>query len=191
MRDAFANYQLNNSELVRLARAPERFEEFCKTETRDEYTPAQLDQALDSLGLMAEKARLEGLQEPWGERDCGVYRRLGALSEGAAGAPGNPPPSLARAGLALFDRLDTDKDGRLGASELEEAMTSDQFHGREAACCIVNSRCSKGQCATVLEFPGPTWSIFGTTASRETTGDWTSVWAVAKRWPPACRLGFL
>lgn len=136
VRDAFANYQLNHSELVRLARSPEKLEEFCKSETHNSYAPAELDQALVTLGLEAERQRLEGSDSIWGSRDCAVYRRLGAMSETVT-APVVGCPSLATAGLALFDRLDENGDGRLGASELEEGLTSNRFHGREAAALVM------------------------------------------------------
>lgn len=137
VRDSFAHYQLNNSELVRLAREPQKHEEFCKTDTREEYTPAELDQALSGLGLASEKARLEALQEPWSSLDCAVYRRLGLPHHEPAPVPAAACPSLANAGLALFDRLDADRDGRLASRELENGLRSDQFHGKEAAALVM------------------------------------------------------
>ena len=137
VRDSFASYQLNNSELVRLARDPSRHEEFCKTDTREQYTPAELDQALDGLGLSSERARLEALEKPWDSLDCGVYRRLALRDHDPAPVSAPNCPSLAEAGLALFERLDSNKDGRLASKELESALVSDQYHGKEAAALVM------------------------------------------------------
>lgn len=137
VRDSFAQYQLNNSELVRLARDPQKHEEFCKTDTREDYAPAELDQALLSLGLSGEKTRLEAHQEPWSSLDCAVYRRLALPAHDPAPVAAAACASLGGAGLALFDRLDADRDGRLASRELENGLRSDQFHGKEAAALVM------------------------------------------------------
>lgn len=137
VRDSYAHYQLNNSELVRLARTPEKHEEFCKTDTREQYTPAELDQALFSLGLSQEKARLEAHQQPWSGLDCAVYRRLALPNHDPAPVDAPNCPSLANAGLALFEKLDINKDGRLASQELETGLRSDRFHGHESAALVM------------------------------------------------------
>lgn len=142
VRDSFVNYQLNNSELVRLARAPQdqaqkMHDEFCQSDTRETYTPQELQSALQSLGLAEEKQRLENKQEAWDSRECGLYRRLGVPQHDPASAQADNCPSLANAGLGLFERIDQNHDNRLSSKELEAAMRSDHFQGHEAAALVM------------------------------------------------------
>ncbi|MFN8611260.1 MAG: C2 family cysteine protease [Vulcanimicrobiota bacterium] len=142
LRDSYASYQLNNSELVRLARAPQDqlqklHDQFCQSDTREDYTPQELEAALQSLGLAQHRSQLESKKEAWSPLECGVYRRLGLPQYDPAPAEAANCPTLAQAGLQLFARLDRNQDGRLSPRELEAALVSDEYQGHEAAALVM------------------------------------------------------
>lgn len=147
IHQAYARYQLSNSELVQLARLRKEspqdlasaLERFLVEDRREPYLPEQLTQALQTFELSNEKDRLEGSQDrPWSSLECGVYRRV-TLPD----LDPTPPPEashcqeFARMALSLFDRLDGNGDGRLTGTDLEKAMSSNLYHGAEAAALVV------------------------------------------------------
>ncbi|MBN9418886.1 hypothetical protein ABS71_11330 [bacterium SCN 62-11] len=142
----FARYQLNNSELVRLAATPRErqkatLDRFLKEDERQPYTPDQLKQAFQHFGLDARLQQLEGKQDQsWSPWECGLYRRLSLPDHDPSPSPklqGNECAELAQTALGLFERLDQDHNGRLCATELDEALHQADVQGADAAAVIV------------------------------------------------------
>lgn len=145
LRQGYANFQLNNHELVQLARlqasAPDQVEDrlgkYLEEDLRDAYEPAELKAALETFELAGQRDRLETHQdEVWSDLERGLYRRLGLPLHDPKPELAERCSELAAAGLQLFDRLDSDGNGRLSGTELERALASDAWEREEAAALV-------------------------------------------------------